>query len=378
MTRSTFIALVVGALGGLGVQLAMAQPVNGCPNSNMTCPPIKATTVTATTVNGTTGNFQFVDAGIGYFHGAGGTLGTAPIQIDQPGMILLARNVSTGVLAGIVSNASPNVSIVSQGVTSTFSGGTLVVNTQLQSGGNLLAGAANAADGLIFSNEAEIQWPDTKIAEVGTGLVLTASGGVSTPNGFSATGTISTASTLQLSGTAGIYFSNTGATSGIIGGGTSAANMSATVPSVKVQAEVTPDADDAIFCVKAGLSGAGGCVSIFDNEGDITTAGREVHTAQALTCAAGGGACALTITPSSSIITVDCQDADTCDVTMSETGAVAGSRTCITIIGATGATDFADSAGVLEIAGAFAAGIADTICLVYVNSAWHEISRSNN
>lgn len=39
--------------------------------------------------------------------------------------------------------------------------------------------AANAADGLSFINEAEIQWPSTKLAEVGTALVASAAGGVS-------------------------------------------------------------------------------------------------------------------------------------------------------------------------------------------------------
>lgn len=47
---------------------------------------------------------------------------------------------------------------------------------------------ANAADGLIFQNEAEIQWPDTKIAEVGTQLVATAAGGFKSSAGVYSNG----------------------------------------------------------------------------------------------------------------------------------------------------------------------------------------------
>ena len=42
------------------------------------------------------------------------------------------------------------------------------------------------------------------------------------------------------------------------------------------------------------------------------------------------------------------------------------------------AVNFADTAGVTELAGALAADINDTISLVYANSTWVELGRSVN
>lgn len=68
---------------------------------------------------------------------------------------------------GIVPGSGGSINLDGPGSTSsspTFSGLTVT--------------AANAADGIVFTNEAEIQWPHTKAAEVGTAMVLTAAGGV--------------------------------------------------------------------------------------------------------------------------------------------------------------------------------------------------------
>lgn len=117
---------------------------------------------------------------------------------------------------------------------------------------------------------------------------------------------------------------------------------------------------------------------------DISVGGRDIHIVQAVTGTDDGAGTnrAVTVTPTSSFITLDCQDTNGCDVTMSETGATSGSSVCITAIGAGGASNFADSAGVSELAGAFAAGGSgggyDSVCMLYVSDRWVETSRSNN
>ena len=43
-----------------------------------------------------------------------------------------------------------------------------------------------------------------------------------------------------------------------------------------------------------------------------------------------------------------------------------------------GTVNFADTAGVTELAGAFTAGIYDSLRLRYTTSRWVEVGRSNN
>lgn len=102
---------------------------------------------------------------------------------------------------------------------------------------------------------------------------------------------------------------------------------------------------------------------------------------QAVTCvdtedpAAG----ALTIAPTAGVVAITNADEHGCAITMSESGAVAGSKVSLVVVSSAGGTvDFADSAGVSEIAGAFTAAVQDSISLVYVGSAWVEVGRSNN
>ena len=62
---------------------------------------------------------------------------------------------------------------------------------------------------------------------------------------------------------------------------------------------------------------------------------------------------------------------------MGETGIVSGSVVDIVNI-SSNTVDFVDSAGVSELAGAFAAGQYDSLRLLYASDRWVEVSRSNN
>lgn len=103
---------------------------------------------------------------------------------------------------------------------------------------------------------------------------------------------------------------------------------------------------------------------------------------QAVTCTDNGtpaSAGTLTITPTQGFITVTNSDPDGCDVTMSETGAVIGRTVEIVVISNAGVTvNFADTAGVTELALAFVAGLYDSITLRYISDRWIETTRSDN
>jgi hypothetical protein len=95
----------------------------------------------------------------------------------------------------------------------------------------------------------------------------------------------------------------------------------------------------------------------------------------------GGTNAAATLNPTSNYVFVQCNDAQGCDITMGETNAQSG--TLVTIYSSTGAagageSNFADTAGVSELAGAFAAETNDVLRLFYTGLTWVEISRSNN
>ncbi len=103
---------------------------------------------------------------------------------------------------------------------------------------------------------------------------------------------------------------------------------------------------------------------------------------QAVTCTdntVGASAQALTIQPTASVVNITNADPDGCDITMSETSPLSYLPiTLVVISNAGGTVNFADSAGVSELAGAFNADIADTLSLIYTNSAFHETGRSAN
>lgn len=104
-----------------------------------------------------------------------------------------------------------------------------------------------------------------------------------------------------------------------------------------------------------------------------------VASAQTATCADGGGVSSVTVSPIKHIVNLTNNDADGCNVTIGEINALTGMLTTIVVItNAGGNVNFADTAGVSELAGAFAADVGDTLTLRYTNSAWYEADRSAN
>ena len=91
-----------------------------------------------------------------------------------------------------------------------------------------------------------------------------------------------------------------------------------------------------------------------------------------------GSAAAATFTPLfAGSWRITCSDANGCDVTMGETNVPDGLEVTFTNSSAN-TVNFADTAGVTELAGAFAAGQYDSLTLVYQADRWIEKSRSNN
>ncbi len=74
---------------------------------------------------------------------------------------------------------------------------------------------------------------------------------------------------------------------------------------------------------------------------------------------------------------ITCNDPDTCDVTMGETEVHEGMWVILTNL-STNTVDFADTAGVTELAGPFAMGQYDTLELTYAGDRWIEVGRSDN
>lgn len=111
----------------------------------------------------------------------------------------------------------------------------------------------------------------------------------------------------------------------------------------------------------------------------VRTAARVVSTLDARTIASNGGGTAATLTlePTQNIVTLTCNDTDGCDITMGESLAYTGALITIINIG-TNVCNFADTAGVSELAGVFAMGQYDVLRLAYVASTWVEVGRSNN
>ena len=87
---------------------------------------------------------------------------------------------------------------------------------------------------------------------------------------------------------------------------------------------------------------------------------------------------AFNLMPAASYITLDCQDADGADVTMVEPAAVLNGMIFYILNISANVCNFADTAGLTELSGAFAMGQWDTLTLLYVNDRYVELSRSNN
>lgn len=90
-----------------------------------------------------------------------------------------------------------------------------------------------------------------------------------------------------------------------------------------------------------------------------------------------GNPATATLNPTKSYVKITCNDSDTCDVTMGETGAVDGQTVRIVNVSAN-VVDFADTSGVTELNGAYAMGQWQTLILDYVDDRWVEYSRSAN
>lgn len=107
---------------------------------------------------------------------------------------------------------------------------------------------------------------------------------------------------------------------------------------------------------------------------------KTINYVQALTIADngnGGTRAAGTLTPATSYALVTCNDAQGCDVAISETGALDGQ--ILRVVCATAnVCGFADTSGVTEMAGNFDMGQWDVISFVYSADRWTEASRSNN
>lgn len=117
-----------------------------------------------------------------------------------------------------------------------------------------------------------------------------------------------------------------------------------------------------------------------DTNGNILMSGMIKNTPQAATCTENGSPSTLTITPTSSYVEITNADAEGCNITMGETGMTAGTAVTLCVVSnAGGVVTFADTAGVTQLAGAFAADIDDCITLRYGNTTtWREVSRSVN
>lgn len=100
------------------------------------------------------------------------------------------------------------------------------------------------------------------------------------------------------------------------------------------------------------------------------------HTRQTVTVASDGAGTtpAFTITPENNYIEIDCQDANNCAGTFSETGAVEGQAVKIKVLAASvGTVTIADSAGVQMVAGAsISIGDDDHVEFLYDGSQWDQ------
>lgn len=125
----------------------------------------------------------------------------------------------------------------------------------------------------------------------------------------------------------------------------------------------------------------GGDIDWTVGEGYVSHPGYMIDTPQAASCADNGAGtnAALTLTPTADLVEITSLDANGCDVTLSEAGMSSGRKVEIVVVAVTaGTVNFADSAGVTELAGAFNAGIYDSLRLRYTTSRWVEVGRSNN
>lgn len=177
---------------------------------------------------------------------------------------------------------------------------------------------------------------------------------------------------------------------------TTDAITSTTVPAIRLQSSVNIDNNDLLLSVEdsAGnrrltLTEVGTAVfagaSTF-NGSVVAQAGlvaalyiERTPTSISIPDDGAGTAAAYTWQPAAGRATTHftCLDSNGCDITMSETGAGNGFQNRAINIG-TNTINFADTAGVTELNGAFAMGSYDVLELGYVVDRFVEIARSNN
>ncbi|MCI0442153.1 hypothetical protein L0152_02915 [bacterium] len=114
--------------------------------------------------------------------------------------------------------------------------------------------------------------------------------------------------------------------------------------------------------------------------GVVTVNGIQAYGVQEFACIDNGTGsnATCTLNPTGSFVHCNCSDAQACDITMGETGPPP-LYSVVTIISTGGsACNFADTAGVSELAGSFAAGARDVLTLIYDDDRFVELHRSNN
>lgn len=115
--------------------------------------------------------------------------------------------------------------------------------------------------------------------------------------------------------------------------------------------------------------------AIFNATARFVSFARFMVDSRSIVSNGAGTPAALTLLPTSSYVEITCSDPDGCNITMDETisqGAI------IFMCVVSGTVNFADSSGVSELAGAYAAGADDCITLIYGADRYRELGRSNN
>lgn len=130
------------------------------------------------------------------------------------------------------------------------------------------------------------------------------------------------------------------------------------------------------FAAAAITSASAGSLAV---SGASTFTGRVISVPQDLTVAdsGNGSAATATLTPTSGVVACTCSDTDGCAITLSETGAVAGSSFLLFSAGANACT-IADSAGVQETSEAISLATNDNVRFTYSGSAWFQSGKLVN
>jgi hypothetical protein len=92
----------------------------------------------------------------------------------------------------------------------------------------------------------------------------------------------------------------------------------------------------------------------------------------------GSGLAACTLSFKSPTVFYTCSDGDGCNVTLAEPSANYVGREMNVVNVGTNTVNFADTSGVSELAGSFAAGANDSLHVLYRSDRWVELGRSNN